>query len=127
MDTLNLSRLSVSKKTTESRFLRVIGDWLGPALLTGQHARAALEQVDIRAKYAGYLRREKQAIARFAGRESRPIPASFDYARVSGLRNESREKLRRISPRSLGQAGRIPGLTPADLMILMVHLDRGTA
>ena len=71
------------------------------------------------------LAREQQAIARFAERESRRIPAAFDFAGVSGLRNEAREKLARVAPRSLGQAGRIPGLTPADLMILMVHLDRG--
>jgi tRNA uridine 5-carboxymethylaminomethyl modification enzyme len=97
----------------------------GSALLNGHYDRIALEQVDIRAKYAGYLVREKQAIARFAERETKPIPARFDYGTVTGLRNEAREKLRRVTPRSLGQAGRIPGLTPADLMILMTHLERG--
>ena len=98
---------------------------VGAELANGRFDPAAVEQAEIVAKYAGYLDREERAIARFAERESRPIPSRFDFSRVTGLRNEATEKLGRVSPRSLGQASRIPGLTPADLMILMVHLDRG--
>ena len=97
---------------------------VGAELANGRFDPAAVEQAEIVAKYAGYLDREKRSIARFAEREARPIPARFDFSRVTGLRNEATEKLGRVSPRSLGQASRIPGLTPADLMILMVHLDR---
>ncbi|HYO09952.1 MAG TPA: tRNA uridine-5-carboxymethylaminomethyl(34) synthesis enzyme MnmG [Tepidisphaeraceae bacterium] len=80
--------------------------------------------VEIRAKYAGYIARQDKAIERFAQLEDKLIPASVDYARVLGLRNEARQKLAKFTPRSLGQALRISGITPADVTLLAVHLDR---
>ncbi len=78
--------------------------------------------IDVRVKYAGYIARQDKAIERFAKMETKLIPSEFDYARVSGLRNEARQKLVKFTPRSLGQALRISGITPADVMILAVHL-----
>ncbi len=88
----------------------------------GLSARAA-EQLDIEAKYAGYLVREADRIARMRRMEDRPVPADLDYAAVPHLRGEAREKLARVRPATLGQAGRIPGLGSADLAVLTVYLD----
>ncbi|MBY0232930.1 MAG: tRNA uridine-5-carboxymethylaminomethyl(34) synthesis enzyme MnmG [Gemmataceae bacterium] len=80
------------------------------------------EQVVLEAKYAGYIGRQAEQVERFKGLESRAIPAAFDYAAVPQLRHEAREKLSRIRPATLGQAGRISGISPADLSILLIHL-----
>jgi tRNA uridine 5-carboxymethylaminomethyl modification enzyme len=79
---------------------------------------------EIRAKYAGYIARQDKAIERFAQLEHKLIPTTLDYASVTGLRNEARQKLSKFTPRSLGQALRISGITPADVTVLAVHLDR---
>ncbi len=81
-----------------------------------------LEEVEIELKYEGYVRRQLDDAERFRRLEAKPIPASFDFARVRHLRNEAREKLARVRPASLGQAARIAGVTPADIQVLMVHL-----
>jgi tRNA uridine 5-carboxymethylaminomethyl modification enzyme len=80
--------------------------------------------VEIRAKYAGYIAKQDRAIERFAQLEEKLIPPSTDYASVVGLRNEARQKLIQFTPRSLGQALRISGITPADVTVLAVHLER---
>ncbi len=84
-------------------------------------------QIEIRVKYAGYIARQDRAIERFAKMETRRIPASMDYATVAGLRNEARQKLIKFTPASLGQALRISGITPADVTLLAVHLERQPA
>jgi len=84
----------------------------------------AREQVEIEAKYAGYLARQEREVQRARRMEDRPIPPTLDYAAVPHLRAEAREKLARIRPRSLGQAARIAGIGPADLAVLMIHLAR---
>lgn len=81
-------------------------------------------RVETAAKYAGYLNRQDRQVAEFQRLETKLIPGDVDYARVSGLRNEAREKLLRFTPRSLGQALRISGITPADVTLLAVHLSR---
>mgnify|MGYP006294148471 CR=1 FL=1 len=83
----------------------------------------AARQVEIEAKYAGYLARQERQIARARQMEDRPIPADLDYDRVPHLRSEAREKLARVRPRSLGQASRIAGIGPADQAVLMIHLE----
>jgi tRNA uridine 5-carboxymethylaminomethyl modification enzyme len=80
-------------------------------------------QVEYDAKYEGYVARQEQEIDRNRRLAERRIPETFDYARISQLRAEAREKLGRIRPVSLAQASRISGITPADLALLMVHLD----
>ncbi len=86
-------------------------------------ARVA-EQVEIAARYAGYIERQQAEIRRLARFEEVPIPEDFDYAEVPGLSNEVREKLAAARPVSLGQARRIPGVTPAAVTLLAVHLRR---
>jgi tRNA uridine 5-carboxymethylaminomethyl modification enzyme len=76
-------------------------------------------------KYAGYIRREEERIARTARQESRAIPAWVDYSRISGLRVEATQKLSKTRPETLGQAARISGVTPADVALLAVWLGRG--
>jgi tRNA uridine 5-carboxymethylaminomethyl modification enzyme len=85
---------------------------------------AVREAVEINAKYAGYLQREQRQIERFRKLEARKIPESFDYASVSDLRHEAREKFGRLRPRSIGQAARISGISPADIATLSIHLMR---
>ncbi len=80
------------------------------------------EQLEIEAKYQGYMNRQSQEIERFKRLESRPIPAQFNYGIVKQLRAEAREKLLQMKPQSLGQASRIPGITPADITLLLIHL-----
>ncbi len=81
-------------------------------------------QIEIRAKYEGYIARQDRQIERFAQMESKLIPHSIDYASVTGLRNEAKQKLTNFTPRSLGQALRISGITPADVTVLSIHLSR---
>ena len=80
--------------------------------------------LEIRAKYEGYIARQQRQIERSAQWETKLIPMSLDYAAVTGLRNEARQKLHKFAPRSLGQALRISGITPADVMVLAIHVDR---
>jgi tRNA uridine 5-carboxymethylaminomethyl modification enzyme len=83
-----------------------------------------IPQIEVAAKYAGYIVREAELIARMKRLEERAIPADFDYSAVSALRREAREKLHRIHPINLGQAARIPGVSPADIAVLAVVLRR---
>jgi tRNA uridine 5-carboxymethylaminomethyl modification enzyme len=85
---------------------------------------AVVEQLEIMHKYEGYIRRQEEAAKKFAQGEGKHIPADFDYDGVPGLSLEIREKLKQVRPRSLGQAGRISGVTPAALAVLMVYLKR---
>jgi tRNA uridine 5-carboxymethylaminomethyl modification enzyme len=82
-----------------------------------------VEQVVLEAKYSGYIDRQAAEVERFRRLEDKLIPAHFDYAAVPQLRHEAREKLSRVRPGSLGQAGRISGITPADLAVLLFYLE----
>jgi len=82
------------------------------------------EQVSIEAKYDGYIQKQRRQVERLSRLENWRIPADFDYAGVMGIRNEAREKLQRFAPATLGQASRIQGVSPADISVLMVHLER---
>ncbi len=85
---------------------------------------AVAEQVQIETKYAGYLDRQRDEIARARRNEDTAIPDAFDYAAVPGLSAEVRQKLQRVRPQTVGQAQRIPGMTPAAASLLLVHLER---
>ena len=80
------------------------------------------EQVVLEAKYAGYIGRQSAQVKRFQRLEGKPIPPTFDYHAIPQLRHEAREKLSRIRPGTLGQAGRISGISPADLSVLLIYL-----
>ena len=82
-----------------------------------------IEQVVLEVKYSGYVARQAAQVERFQRLESKPIPAHFDYGAVPQLRAEAREKLNRIRPTSIGQAGRISGISPADLAVLLLYLE----
>jgi tRNA uridine 5-carboxymethylaminomethyl modification enzyme len=81
-------------------------------------------QVDVQAKYAGYLQRQTDEIDRHQRNEDLLLPLDIDYQQVSGLSNEARQRLREVRPETLGQAGRIPGITPATVSLLLVHLKK---
>jgi tRNA uridine 5-carboxymethylaminomethyl modification enzyme len=85
---------------------------------------AVAEQLDIQAKYAGYIARQQLEIERNRRNEETALPADFDYAGVAGLSNEVRQKLARHQPQTLGQAARLEGITPAAISLLLVHLKR---
>ncbi len=95
-------------------------DGLGPAVTDPVVA----EQVEIQAKYEGYLNRQKEEIEKARRYEERSIPSDMDYADVQGLSNEVRQKLIDHRPETLGQAGRISGVTPAAVSLLLVHLKK---
>jgi tRNA uridine 5-carboxymethylaminomethyl modification enzyme len=94
-----------------------------PALATQGIADDVREQVNLEAKYAGYIGRQAAQVERFQRLEGQPIPATFDYLAIPQLRTEAREKLARVRPATLGQAGRISGISPADLAVLLIYLD----
>ncbi|MEY8239961.1 MAG: tRNA uridine-5-carboxymethylaminomethyl(34) synthesis enzyme MnmG, partial [Cycloclasticus sp.] len=82
------------------------------------------QQVEIQAKYAGYIERQQTEIARAQRYETFNLPIAFDYQTVPGLSSEVIEKLNRHKPETLGQAGRIQGVTPAAISLLLVHLKK---
>jgi tRNA uridine 5-carboxymethylaminomethyl modification enzyme len=84
----------------------------------------ALSELETEVKYAGYIRRQQEQVERFQRLEGLAIPQDFDYDSVHGLSAEVREKLKQVVPRTLGQAGRIPGVTPAAIAVLSVILKR---
>jgi tRNA uridine 5-carboxymethylaminomethyl modification enzyme len=87
---------------------------------------AEVEQVEIEAKYAGYIAKQQRQVERMKRLERRPIPANFSYEAVVGLRNEARQKLIHFRPTTVGQAVRIQGVNPADISLLLVHLEKNT-
>jgi tRNA uridine 5-carboxymethylaminomethyl modification enzyme len=87
-------------------------------------AEDVVEQVNIEAKYEGYIAKQKQQVERVQRLETKQIPADFDYEAIKGLRTEARQKLIRFRPATVGQAGRIAGVNPADISILLVHLEK---
>ena len=135
----NVRRESVATGIELLRTSRIDGvlasDWLRRSESTWEKLAANLpaarsiaadiaRHVEIRVKYEGYIARQHRQIERFAKMETKLIPTSLDYARVTGLRNEARQKLTKFTPRSLGQALRISGITPADVTLIAIHLDR---
>ena len=100
---------------------------LGPSIDAGEDSAAIAEQLEIQAKYAGYIGRQGEEIARARAQDEQPVPGDFDFQGVRGLSAEVREKLARVRPATLGQAARIPGVTPAAVSLLLIHLRRRAA
>ena len=86
--------------------------------------REAAEAVRIETKYGGYVQRQLREIERFRKMEARAIPEGFEFAAIGQLRHEAREKFARINPQSIGQAQRISGISPSDIAVLMIHLEK---
>jgi len=99
---------------------------LAPELGRLRLSDAAREQVEIEVKYEGYIRRQKLEVERLRSMEWRRIPQGFDFASLRELSAEAREKLSRLRPATLGQASRIAGVSPADVALLMVHVQRAS-
>jgi tRNA uridine 5-carboxymethylaminomethyl modification enzyme len=83
-----------------------------------------IEELDIEIKYEGYIKKQKEHVERFLKLEGKKIPADLDYAGVHGLSSEGRQKLSSRRPETIGQAGRIGGVSPADLAVLLIHLEQ---
>ena len=98
--------------------------WMGEA---GAIDDAVAAQVEIAAKYSGYIERQAAEVQRQLAQESTPLPADLDYAAIRGLSKEVRQKLAHQRPETVGQASRIQGVTPAAISLLLVHLRRRTA
>jgi tRNA uridine 5-carboxymethylaminomethyl modification enzyme len=95
-----------------------------PGAGAGVGAPDVIEQVEIQGKYQGYIERQKEEIDRSLTHESLALPGDIDYAAVHGLSFEVRQKLAQMRPRTLGQASRLQGMTPAAISLLLVHLKR---
>lgn len=85
--------------------------------------RAVTEQVEIRLQYDGYIKRQLKQLEDFKRLENKALPSDIDYNEVTGLRLEAREKLQKIRPENFGQAGRISGVSPADISVLMIYME----
>lgn len=108
-------------KRPEMNYRKLVAlDGVGPGV-TDSHVA---EQVEIEVRYSGYLERQKQDIERRRNNENMSIPKGFDYSRIRGLSSEVREKLERAVPQTIGQASRIPGMTPAAISLLLVYLKK---
>ena len=86
--------------------------------------QAVTEEVEIQVKYAGYLLRQERQVEEFKKEESRLLPPDMDYSSIKGLRLEAQQKLDAIRPLSIGQAGRISGVSPADIAVLLIYLEQ---
>jgi tRNA uridine 5-carboxymethylaminomethyl modification enzyme len=95
-----------------------------PDVGEGSRDPSVREQVEINAKYAGYIDRQKDEIARQQAQEGLALPEDLDYATVRGLSREAQQKLSQYRPETVGQASRIQGMTPAAISLLLVHLKR---
>jgi tRNA uridine 5-carboxymethylaminomethyl modification enzyme len=95
-------------------------DAIGPAVADA----AVAQQVEIQAKYAGYLARQHDEIERQRRYQEQTLPVNFDYNAVRGLSNEFCEKLVSVRPQTIGQAARIPGVTPAAVSLLLIHIKK---
>ncbi len=125
--------ISLAKRLRQGERLPM--EWLmnGEPSLSPNGERGALlpwslekvrQQVEIQIKYDGYLKRQQSEISRYARMERKQIPAETDYDTMAGLQPESRQKFKAIRPTSIAQAGRIPGVTPSDISLLLVYLQR---
>lgn len=108
-------------RVTHSSLCRLAGDPPQPV------DPSVTEQLEIQSRYDGYIGRQESEIARQREQETKVLPADFDFEQVRGLSAEVREKLIRVRPGTLGQAARIPGVTPAALSLLLIHLKRRSA
>jgi tRNA uridine 5-carboxymethylaminomethyl modification enzyme len=101
---------------------------LPPADIADERIAAQLElELTVRARYAGYIERQHAEIERAQAHESAPLPGDLDYRNVRGLSNEARQRLAEVRPMTLGQAARVPGVTPAAISLLLIHMKRARA
>ena len=109
---------------TYESVIEVAGAPTWPRALDDRVPAQVRAQVEVRARYSGYIERQQEDIERSRSHEAMALPADLDYASLTGLSHEVRQKLSAARPATLGQAGRIPGVTPAAVSILLVHLKK---
>ncbi|MFH1313281.1 MAG: tRNA uridine-5-carboxymethylaminomethyl(34) synthesis enzyme MnmG [Candidatus Eisenbacteria bacterium] len=102
------------------RDLKKTATWLS------RYDSKVLDQVETEVKYEGYISREHKRAKTLTRKERRTIPAWVDYSKIHGLSREATEKLTRVRPKSIGQAARVPGITPADVSTVLIHLEKET-
>ena len=119
-DSIDLANLFRQPSVTLERAMELVAQFDGDL----SENREALERAYINVRYAGYIAKQEREIEKFKRMEHERIPESFPFDRLLGLRNEAREKFTRFRPSSLGQAGRIEGVTAGDLAVLSIHLKK---
>jgi tRNA uridine 5-carboxymethylaminomethyl modification enzyme len=92
--------------------------------INSQYDKETIEQAEIKIKYESYFIKEMEIVERMKKMEDKEINPEFDYSNFVSLSKEAREKLKKIKPRTLGQASRISGVSPSDISVLMVHVSR---
>jgi tRNA uridine 5-carboxymethylaminomethyl modification enzyme len=102
----------------------LLSDWMAEYGWLSEYTKEERERVQVRARYGGYLARERRRIERARGLERVGIPDGLDYSGLQGISTEGREKLARIQPSTVGQAARISGVSPSDVGVLLVELRR---
>ncbi|HYL78680.1 MAG TPA: tRNA uridine-5-carboxymethylaminomethyl(34) synthesis enzyme MnmG [Bryobacteraceae bacterium] len=120
---MDASRLNQWLRRPESKISELEGQLR--SVLSGEAVHGVLTTVETEAKYAGYIAQQERQIDRLRDSERRRIPAEFEFAEIPGLSNEVKQKLQRVRPETLGQAGRIPGVTPAAIAVLDIYLSIG--
>jgi tRNA uridine 5-carboxymethylaminomethyl modification enzyme len=121
MDALQQHRFGIWLKRPDAKIAE-IGDWVRQ-ILGEDPARGLLTTVETETKYSGYIEQQGRQIERLKAGEGRTIPVEFAYREIPGISREVGEKLERVRPATLGQAARIPGVTPAAVAILDVYLS----
>jgi tRNA uridine 5-carboxymethylaminomethyl modification enzyme len=102
-------------------------EWMNAANADERLIEQVALQVEVQAKYTGYINRQQEEIDRQQRHETTRLPADIDYAAVRGLSSEVRQRLKDVRPETIGQAARVPGVTPAAVSLLLVHLKRKSA
>lgn len=123
-----LARIGKERHNGKSLRLHLVQDGATYATMPGQRAdlpQEVIDQIEIHTRYQGYIEQEEKEAARAVLSESVQLPSWLDYWSIAALRYEAREKLSRLRPGTLGQAGRVPGVTPADISVLTIALKRG--
>jgi tRNA uridine 5-carboxymethylaminomethyl modification enzyme len=96
-----------------------------PVVEPDSFVQSVVEQVEIAAKYSGYIDRQKDEVVRAAHYENLRLPPELDYLQVTALSIEARQRLTKLRPETLGQASRLSGITPASISLLLIHLKKG--
>ncbi len=128
----NIDTATISEKISVEKLLKrpqigmkelsLINEELGQYL--EKYSKEVLEQAEVQIKYDSYIEKEQQMVDKLSSMENYPIPQNFDFLTITALSNESKQKLTKIRPETLGQASRISGVSPSDLSILTVYLGR---
>ena len=104
--------------------LSLVGSFDHSALASDEQREQVELQLEVQAKYAGYIERQEREISKHAKQEGLRLPADMDYAAVDGLSNEARQRLVHARPLTLGQASRLEGMTPSAVSLLLIHLKK---